>query len=56
MPGVAAQNGRSGVLMHFMRHRMPGSVSLFIWWVSRDPRVPSSSPVMGGRAVPRKRC
>jgi hypothetical protein len=37
MPEVAAQDGRSGVLMHFIRHRMPGSVSLFIWWFRETP-------------------
>src|SRR5689334_18654445 len=47
---------RSVVLMDLIRHRMPGSVSLFILVVSRDPSVPSSSPVMGGHAVPRKTC
>ena len=46
---------RSVVLMDLIRHRMPGSVSLFIWWFRGTSRVPSFSPVMGGHAVPRKR-
>jgi hypothetical protein len=42
---------RSVVLMDLIRDRMPGSVSLFIWWFRENPRT-AIFTAHGRRAVP----